>query len=531
MFALGIDFLNGWMMAKHPSSHDEPEWPPHPARVFMALAAAHFETGADHDERVALEWLEKLEEPVIHASVYTTRKLVKSYVPVNDEAKPYGGKKGQEKNYPVMGSLPIGRNRKPRTFPVAIPEDTRVFFVWENADIPSPVKQALQQLCTKVTYVGHSASLVQMWIESSEVKTTNGIRTLVPASHEWRPLKVRMFTKGFLHNLERCYNQDGIEEFNRLKEEEKAAKKARKKEIKHILKEKFSEKPPVPLRPMSSIWCSYTEKKFPDVKPDVPSSLFDHNVLILRKIDGRPLGLVSTLQLTHAFRKTLLSLANDPIPEWLHGHEATSKKPLQEDHLAIVPLPFVGHLHADGHIMGVGMILPRSLPEETIAKTLYHILFTETGVSKTISIILDRLSTRWQVELEQRPDYQRSVSLRDDAITKASHRWGTVTPIALDRHAKGKDKWSHVEESIRKACKRIGLPEPVSVNPMPVSCHVGSPHSRSFPRLVRKNDQGKIFHTHAKIEFPVPVQGPVLLGAGRYRGYGMCYPLKEDECQ
>ena len=41
MFSLGIRYLCGWAMATHPSERDRPEWPPHPDRVFMALAAAH----------------------------------------------------------------------------------------------------------------------------------------------------------------------------------------------------------------------------------------------------------------------------------------------------------------------------------------------------------------------------------------------------------------------------------------------------------------------------------------------------------
>ncbi|MGQ9588956.1 MAG: type I-G CRISPR-associated protein Csb2, partial [Planctomycetota bacterium] len=58
MFAIGIRYLNGFSVACEPDSREQPEWPPHPARVFMALAAAHFETGEDPAEREALLWLE-----------------------------------------------------------------------------------------------------------------------------------------------------------------------------------------------------------------------------------------------------------------------------------------------------------------------------------------------------------------------------------------------------------------------------------------------------------------------------------------
>jgi CRISPR-associated protein Csb2 len=63
LFALGIRYLNGFAAASEPDARDRPEWPPHPARVFMALVAAHFETGADSSERVALEWIETLSPP------------------------------------------------------------------------------------------------------------------------------------------------------------------------------------------------------------------------------------------------------------------------------------------------------------------------------------------------------------------------------------------------------------------------------------------------------------------------------------
>ena len=45
MFALGIHYLNGFVAAAEHDNHERVEWPPHPGRVFMALAAAHFQTG------------------------------------------------------------------------------------------------------------------------------------------------------------------------------------------------------------------------------------------------------------------------------------------------------------------------------------------------------------------------------------------------------------------------------------------------------------------------------------------------------
>ena len=55
MFGLAIRYLNGWSMAAADGAKKErPEWPPHPDRVFMALAAAWFETGQDEEEGLSL---------------------------------------------------------------------------------------------------------------------------------------------------------------------------------------------------------------------------------------------------------------------------------------------------------------------------------------------------------------------------------------------------------------------------------------------------------------------------------------------
>ena len=86
MFGLGIRYLMGWAMAAADGARKErTEWPPHPDRVFMTLAAAWFETGQDAREGETLRWLEALPlPPEIVASSAETRQIVTSDVPVND---------------------------------------------------------------------------------------------------------------------------------------------------------------------------------------------------------------------------------------------------------------------------------------------------------------------------------------------------------------------------------------------------------------------------------------------------------------
>ncbi len=67
MFALGIELLMRRAIITEWDNREEPEWPPHPDRVFMALVAAWGESGEDSDELAALEWLERLGPPSIAA--------------------------------------------------------------------------------------------------------------------------------------------------------------------------------------------------------------------------------------------------------------------------------------------------------------------------------------------------------------------------------------------------------------------------------------------------------------------------------
>src|SRR5262249_43829647 len=113
MLAFGIRYLNGFVAARTAPDDLEAEWPPHPGRVFMALAAATYETVADPREREALRWLQSLEKdgepaaPCIVAPDAMQRAAVTHYVPVND-------KPGPSKS--MLQSAPLTRDRRPRTF-------------------------------------------------------------------------------------------------------------------------------------------------------------------------------------------------------------------------------------------------------------------------------------------------------------------------------------------------------------------------------------------------------------------------------
>lgn len=509
MFALGIRYLNGWAMATHPADRNRAEWPPHPDRIFMALAAAHFETDGNDDERRALEWLQSLPAPALNMRDASQREIVTSYVPVNDTEITRRGddakRLGAIQELPSLAKakdaglalIPEHRVRQARSFPVSVPDANgdldgfdphmpRVYLTWTATETQASHRQALESLCAKVTSIGHSASLVQMWVEPSPPAAN-----LIPLDGVATQYRLRVTSDGRLDYLESRHK--------------------------------------IGQRPTSSLWQGYGEALPAGINSPILTSCFDSTLLILRRVEGPRLGLESTLQLTEAIRNTLMSqCAVQPPPAWISGH-TTDGSPLQEPHLAFFPLPHVGYDHAEGHLLGAAIAVPRDISAAEQQRCLGAELFDEQGQPRELEIRMGRIGV-WKVTLDDGNDSR--VALQSNTWTAAqigdrnridARRWATVTPIVFDRHPK---KSGDAERTIAASCQRIGLPAPADVIVESVSMFIGSPHSRRFPNMQRKSG-GNLHHTHAILTFKEPVVGPVLVGAGRYRGYGLCRPLRD----
>ena len=310
MFALGIRYLNGWAMAAADGARKEQaEWPPHPDRVFMALAAAWFETGEDAEEEEALRWLEALPPPAIAASGYATRTVAVSYVPVNDSSVgrrvPQSGELRKLRDA-GLNVLPEHRARQARGFPVAIPHDPEVYLVWQEGELARH-RAGLERLAAKMTHVGHSASFVQAWV------TEDG--GIVPT---WEPTegvaahRMRVFSSGRLANLTQAYNRAQVIEHADLKARSDTLRGTRdrrmreeKKQLDSVIAERFGTHAPVSLRPVPTRWQGYGRPAKPDFSrpPRVPFS--NRRTSLCSRLRGRRVPLPTTLKLTQALRGRL----------------------------------------------------------------------------------------------------------------------------------------------------------------------------------------------------------------------------------
>ncbi|MFQ5873092.1 MAG: type I-U CRISPR-associated protein Csb2 [Dehalococcoidia bacterium] len=480
MIAIGVRYLMGWSMATDSADRERPEWPPHPDRVFMALAAAHFETDGPDSERQALVWLEGQGPPEMRATESTERNTMTTFVPVNDP----GLSRLRKDRAPSLQQIKAGlqllpehRTRQPRQFPVAIPHDPTVYLVWP-ADPSQEVRKGLGALCGKVVRIGHSASLVQAWVEDAP-PTPN----LVPV-------------EGLAHHPLRVAGPGRLD---------------------HLTGQYLSDR-----RPERSRWAAYGQAR-PQSQPAEPHSVFHDALLVLRRVSGNTLGLESTLILTEKLRDAVVKQCPQPVPEWISGHEP-DRRPSRHPHLAFLPLPDIGHQHADGHLLGFALAVPNHLERAEVGRCLNPVLgFTQNGSLRRVHLY-DGGYFDWWLELERRES--PPVALRSSAWTRWARRWATVTPVVFDRHPKGRSKEGQAEVMVQEACERVGLPRPLEVVLSQVTLHLGAPHSRAFPYLRRKSDSGRLQHLHAVVTFAEPVHGPVILGAGRYRGYGLFRPVE-----
>jgi CRISPR-associated protein Csb2 len=207
-----------------------------------------------------------------------------------------------------------------------------------------------------------------------------------------------------------------------------------------------------------------------------------------------------------------------------------------------VPLANVGFAHSDGALIGVAIVVPRRLEERWQEDT--PIAFEERRVlSRALSKLRDegdsvelRLGAAGLWRLRPAQSSERK-SLDPVRYCARAAGWSSATPIALDRFPKssGIERLDEAAALIGASCERIGLPRPLRVSVHKHAAIEGAPSA--WPAGVAPPWTGwarpkalvnrPLFH--ATIEFAEPIAGPVVLGAGRFFGLGLCLPVGREE--
>ena len=494
---LEVEYLLGVSFAAIGPDSEASDWPPQPDRIFSALVASWVSRGEREDERRALEWLEMLSVPGLLASDAARRTSVVAFVPPNDP------RSDKQKN--AKGVLPALRSRQPRRFPAARPHDTVVRLYWSAAEPDEAMLSALQALAHDTSYIGHSASLTRC-----RFLLDGGALEWGAAQHPQRGVY-----QGRLEELRQAY----------VRFKKSADKKDRPQKGARI--------PPEP------------EQKVPR------TNLFDagNRWMILDHVIGDIPDVRACALVAKTLRDTLLSGyrqigLEDKIPEAVSGH-AAGGAPARTPHLAIIPLPFAGFPYADGHVMGFALVPPADseiLTDETFRKVMRSLSPVDEDRGRRILTLMSKSGTSagsaFSIGLS--PTFEPPAdkrSLDPTLYTRPVHIFATVTPIVLDRHLKEKGAAREEETAaqIAAACRNIGLPEPEVVVVGKHSAVKGAPSaypSGNSPRWMNWRLPPSLASRqliHAVIRFAEPVDGPVILGAGRFVGLGLCRPIDRGD--
>jgi CRISPR-associated protein Csb2 len=560
MFALEMTLLTGRYVATRYNDRRRAEWPPHPARLYSALVEAYAADGQKENERAALEWLEALPPPEIVASAGSEREPFTVFVPVNDETvignfedelerlreleltaattreRAAGGdveakkalqkaekhaaqakaklsellkkkvalpeKVGKADPDRAASLLPEGRMKQPRSFPSVRPESPKVTFVWPDAD-PEGHGAALDRVAARVIRIGHSSSLVSLRVVA-DVEASNW----VPVEEGGEPLRV--VRAGQLERLQEAFLQ-------------------------------HQETEP---RVLPRSFVGY-QRPLPPLSSEYPTSVFGDDWIVL-EVEGRSPFAARIPDFTRALRAALMKHAEQPVREIVSGHRADGSLS-EQPHLAFVGLPFVGHRHADGLVKGFALIVPRACTADDKVYVYRALAAWERSVRSTKDVDSDAppllslyAGASGDVGL-RRIDGPAELRTLDPGSWSgpATRHWVSVTPVALDRNpgdlrsrdaARLNQAMAEAEEIIAVACERIGLPRPTRVEILPSVPLVGALKAGAFGPFPREPGRAQRVLTHARLEFPESVEGPLLLGAGRYQGLGLFRPLGETEC-
>ncbi len=552
MIALDVDLLTGRYVASSFNDRAVSEWPPHPARLFSALlATAHEHEDITEQAREALVWLEHQGPPRILASEAQERAVVTVYVPGNtnrvlgdwstqegklDEAlaavanaehagdeKALGraqraaaaaekklhqqmagavaddGKHNASSSAIAERLLPERRGKQPKTLPSVTPDEPRVRYLWSKATPDASIEAALSDLAKKLVRLGHSSSLV-----SCRLVTETGAGTETGASsvwQEWEPVEkgghaMRTVTPGQVARLEGAFERhQGFE-------------------------------------PRVLPFAQQLYRKLGDAPQAAPAESVFGEWLILRELDGEDgrrsgLRLQRTEDITRALRGALLHHADDPPPPVLTGHTPEGR-PLERPHVAFLPLADVGSKHASGTVLGAAIVLPKDISAEDRRAVLRAVGRWEENA---LRLVLGRIGA---VQLEHVTDREPRRTLDPEWWTRPSRRWASVTPVALDRNPgnlfsrdpkEAAEAAAAAEEIVASACEHVGLPRPKWVEIVRRSLFDAAPaarHYMPFPKKAAGNGRLRRVCVHVELCFTEPVKGPVLIGAGRYFGVGLC---------
>lgn len=212
--------------------------------------------------------------------------------------------------------------------------------------------------------------------------------------------------------------------------------------------------------------------------------------------------------LTALFKDAVLSqhqrIHGQP-PPILHGHGFAHTG---YDLARFLALPDVGFPRSKGRILGLALWLPPGCDAADRAK-----------VRDAAFAIQQLKGAGIDVAIAPREDRPRPWAANPQRWLHPSRRWATAFPAIHERRGK-----LNLAE-VARWCRHAGLPEPASFRASRSPFVPGGVDLA--PVEVNRPGRPALPYSHVELRFAEPVEGRMVIGAGRQRGFGLCAPVDD----
>ena len=480
--------------------HGEGDWPPCPARLFQALVAGAGMNGRLATFREALEWLERQPAPIIgapHARRVSQRVMF--YMPNNDLDAVQGDPRR------------IGEIRSATKVFQPYLFDANVPFLYAWAGIPDKDKHdadAIRSLTDLIYQLGRGIDMAWAWgdvLDSSEVET----QLVEYPGKIFRPsgggnggTVLLCPQPGSLHSLDRRYDAygkrfsfDGKSVTFRKAPQPSFKRVSYASPPRHFLYELCS---PVDIETFS-VW---------------PLARVGELVIALRD------GVVQRLEKALPDRKA--EIARVLIGRKLDG----TNNGLTRERVQIIPLPSIGHHHADRAIRQVLVEIPAGpLRPDDVNWAFSGLEIPGSPPNESISFVLTPAGDEGML---------RHYGINENV---GAHTFYTVTPAALPATAaRRRIEPTRKLEEAKKGTERLKEQQSATGVVLQALRHTDVRTAVEEIRVQREpfDGNGQRVETfgagtrfskhqlwHVKITFSEPISGPLVIGDGRFLGLGI----------
>jgi CRISPR-associated protein Csb2 len=490
--------------------HGHPEWPPSPARLFQALIAGAAKGNAlSAEDRDALAWLEQLTPPIISAPAVRRGRGFKNYVPNND-LDAVGGDPGR------VSEIRAPKLVRPLLFDAREP----LLYAWRfdggetHARRICAMAGLLYQLGRGIDMAWARGEIVEEREVEPRIAENRGA-VYRPSSHGDGMLLSCPF-EGSLESLELRFAQ------------------TRARLALAGGKEALFSQPPQP--------------RFAAVPYDSPPDrrLFDFR----KEMDFAPWPLTRVVTLVETIRDRAAERLKEALPESVglidriligRGAEEADKSA----RVRIVPLPSIGSPYVVPSIRRVLTEIPANcpLPADDLAWAFsgLDVVDPETGEVKGNLVSADDRGMLKHYGIDVRNGHQLWRTVTPAALPSSAAR-RRIDPVRLSHEltiarkqtspnlteAKGSEERlreeQHAGACVVQALRHAGIvtrPESIRVQREPFQRNGARAESfASGLRFIKER------LWHLEVVFAEPVQGPLLIGDGRYLGLGVMEPVR-----